>query len=280
MASSEAAANSVTPPAFAGPFPVVPRVVYQKNPLFEVVCQLRFPPILRIETELPAAFQEQVRSAFPMYVGGGAQAPNFKGLDLPKEVADLLRSGFPAVMEQPQTFVSQDELWKATLNKEFVALTTPKYERWEQFAEHLTMLLDALEKVYEPAFYTRIGLRYRNRINPKILNLSDKSWTNLLRPELVGELGVSELVGSIDQVSRKALIRLARPGTKVQVRHGLERMEGEVNYLIDNDFHTNERTKRTDAFGILEYFHREAHNLFRWSVSEQLHAAMGPEPIK
>ena len=40
------------------PFPDTPRVVYNKNPLFEVLCQLRFPHILRIETEIPAAVPE------------------------------------------------------------------------------------------------------------------------------------------------------------------------------------------------------------------------------
>jgi len=31
------------------PFPEVKRVIYEHNPLDKVICQLRFPPILRIE---------------------------------------------------------------------------------------------------------------------------------------------------------------------------------------------------------------------------------------
>jgi len=49
------------------PFPDSKRAFYGKNPLEEVVCQLRFPPILRIEVETPAVFQDKVRQVFPLY---------------------------------------------------------------------------------------------------------------------------------------------------------------------------------------------------------------------
>lgn len=49
------------------PFPDVPRVIYEINPLDEVICQLRFPPVLKIDTEVPAGFQEQIRDDYPFY---------------------------------------------------------------------------------------------------------------------------------------------------------------------------------------------------------------------
>src|SRR6266852_706318 len=54
---------------FASPFPEFTRVIYQRNPLVEVVCQLRFSPILRIDTDPPAEFQDRIRSAFPSSKG-------------------------------------------------------------------------------------------------------------------------------------------------------------------------------------------------------------------
>src|SRR5256885_3722562 len=47
-------------------FPDSPRVIYGKAPLTAVICQLRFPPILRIESTVPADFQERVRTQFPL----------------------------------------------------------------------------------------------------------------------------------------------------------------------------------------------------------------------
>ena len=49
-------------------FSTEPRVTYRKNQLGEVICQLRFPTILSINTTEPADFQEMIRSDFPKYV--------------------------------------------------------------------------------------------------------------------------------------------------------------------------------------------------------------------
>ena len=39
-----------------------PRCIYRKNQLAEVICQLRFPEILKISAEAPVAFQEAIRT--------------------------------------------------------------------------------------------------------------------------------------------------------------------------------------------------------------------------
>ena len=41
------------------------RYQYVRSPLVEVICQLRFPAILTINTKEPAEFQEAVRHDFP-----------------------------------------------------------------------------------------------------------------------------------------------------------------------------------------------------------------------
>lgn len=46
-------------------FPSKPDIPLKKAPLMEVVCQVRFPPILRINTEEPSEFQEEIRDRFP-----------------------------------------------------------------------------------------------------------------------------------------------------------------------------------------------------------------------
>lgn len=43
------------------------RYQYAKSPLVEVICQLRFPTILSIGSQEPAAFQEAIRREFPRY---------------------------------------------------------------------------------------------------------------------------------------------------------------------------------------------------------------------
>ena len=43
------------------------RVNYAKAQLAEVICQLRFPTILRIGASEPAEFQERIREDYPRY---------------------------------------------------------------------------------------------------------------------------------------------------------------------------------------------------------------------
>ena len=49
------------------PFPEVRRVIYKKSPLDRVICQLKFPPVLRIDADMPVEFQDCIRREFPNY---------------------------------------------------------------------------------------------------------------------------------------------------------------------------------------------------------------------
>ena len=51
------------------------RYQYARSPLVEVICQLRFPAILAINTKEPAEFQEAVRRSFPRYAVRQEQRP-------------------------------------------------------------------------------------------------------------------------------------------------------------------------------------------------------------
>ena len=60
------------------------RCLYSKSPLAEVICQLRFPQILIIGTQVPAEFQETIRDEFPQYIRRQeAPAPKVTGLGSP-----------------------------------------------------------------------------------------------------------------------------------------------------------------------------------------------------
>ena len=54
------------------PFPKKDRIIFTKNPLTDVICQLRFPSILKIDTEVPAKFQDKIRDVFPNFTESSA----------------------------------------------------------------------------------------------------------------------------------------------------------------------------------------------------------------
>ena len=43
------------------------RVIYQKNPLVEVILQIKFPTILSINAKDPVDFQDAIRQEYPIY---------------------------------------------------------------------------------------------------------------------------------------------------------------------------------------------------------------------
>jgi uncharacterized protein (TIGR04255 family) len=259
-------------------FPRSPRVVYRKNPLNEVICQLRFPPILKIISSEPAAFQEEIRGEYPFY-----RRDDEPGI--PPDMATVLRRLRVAVSSPRVThrFLNQEEDATATvsLTADFVALSTTAYTRWEEFRREILRVKEALETIYLPAPYTRIGLRYQNVISRNALALEDYTWGDLINPEMLGLLGSPELAQRVHATTTEAEVRLDEVvGAVVKLRHGLgETEDGEDVYLIDADFSTTERRESDDVIRCLDVFHRTAGNLFRWSIRERLHEALDPAPV-
>lgn len=254
-------------------FPHSPRVIYTRNPLVEVICQLKFPPILRIESEPPATFQERIRKEYPLLQEAIPDQPL-----LPPNFAKVLGQAVPGFFQgRAYTFVSEDEKWKLVLTREFLALSTPRYERWEGFRSKLQVAVDALVSAYEPAFFVRVGLRYRDVIRKSMPGLERLEWSKLLRPHILGELSHPKLAREVQHSAHDVLISLTDGRGQVRVLHGLIREEQskEMSYSIDSDFFYEGRTEPKDAFRYLDSFNREAGKLFRWCITPLLHKRLG-----
>lgn len=255
------------------PFPNPPRTVYQRNPLEEVICQLRFPPILRIDAEPAAAFQERIRVDYPLY-----EEQPIVGVELPPKLAQLINLSAAGGQVQRE-FSSQDQNWKITLTRDFLALTARSYERWEGYRGHLTAPLAVLEEEYEPAFYTRIGLRYKNVFRRSRLALDGVKWRELLSPHIAAELAVEQVLADVRHAAHQVAFAIGQFNATAQVRHGLTDDDDEQCYTIDADFFTTDRTERANALSILDYFNEEARRLFHWCISERLHTALEPAAV-
>jgi uncharacterized protein (TIGR04255 family) len=250
-------------------FPESPRVLFELNPLVEVVCQLSFPSVLRIDSQSPAAFQDRVRAAFPVFVRQVVSP--VQGL-VPVELANLIGGGVASYQ-----FASEDEQWRLTLSRDFLALSTSKYVDWADFKTRLQQPVAALLGEYQPAFFQRIGLRYRDVIVRSVLGLQDVAWSDLVRPEIAGELG-SELAPEIVRTLRELIVDLPENIGKVRMVHGLADRDpgGEQCYQIDCDFFTERRTSTNETLQILDAFNGRAGSLFRWCIQRRLHDALRP----
>jgi uncharacterized protein (TIGR04255 family) len=259
-------------------FPESERVVYNKNPIEQVICQLRFPTLLRINSETPVIFQEKLRREYPLLAERIEQNISFAGVlqNLPSNVAD----SFPPGIVKAYDLTSADEQWTVTLTKDFLALTAKKYARWEDFRKHLILPLEALIELYSPVFFTRIGLRYQNVIRRSRLGLKKVSWSKLLKPYIVGILAADSIVESVQEIGHQIVLGLDKPSNKVRIVNGLVTDENDEScYLLDCDFFTEEQTEVSDAIRILDHFNQQNRLLFRWSISDKLHKAMDPHPV-
>lgn len=257
-------------------FPKSERVLYGRNPLAEVVCQFRFPTILRIREGQLAGFQDMIRKDYPVY---STQEPSF-----PKELVTIVdQMNMPMPPELViHRFSTKDSQRFISLRDEFMALAETKYERWESLREEIIKAESALRKVYEPAFYSRVGLRYRDIISRNRLELDSIKWQDLLQKHIIAELGDKEVSDSIRRIQTRVIIEIPDvPNGQIALNHGLIIPNGgnEECYLIDADFSVERKEGVDEPFKILEEFNRMAGRLFRWAITERLHKAMEPRAI-
>ncbi|HKY40884.1 MAG TPA: TIGR04255 family protein [Polyangiaceae bacterium] len=252
------------------------RVSYGKNPLVEVICQARFNRLLRLESEVPAAFQQALMDDYPKVV-----ETNSFAAAIPPQLAQIVRLDASVTNQRAFDFVSTDGEWSVSITSQFVALTTKTYRRWEDFRARLVKVFDAFANVYEVATFTRLGLRYQDLIQRSRLGLDGQHWATLLNPQLVGELAEDGFENDAKHIAKELVFSLDFDDASVRLYHGLARTQNadESCYLIDSDFFREQPTERGNALPILDRFNREAGKLFRWAISTPLHAAMDPEPI-
>ena len=264
-------------------FPQSPRVVYDQDTLGQVVCALSFPPILTIGTETPAALQEALRVDYPLYETSPAGAQLQIEGDAPPGMLEVLsqiglgQAGLGGRQApQQHRFLTADRTRTVVVGPRVLALEVTDYSEWGDFSRHLNAARAAVEEIYQPAFYSRVGLRYQDVIRRGMLKDSS-NWTDVIKPPFLGLLGAKEL-SSIQEQGTVALIALDRQGSFIRLNHGLGIDEDtkESVYVIDADFYTEERQHGTDIDDLLRYFNVEAGNLFRWAITPALHDALGP----
>lgn len=257
-----------------GLFPNSPRVIYERTPLRQVICQLRFPTILRITAETPATFQEKVRRKFPIFE---RQAPVVEGQQLPPEIAQLIASATGG--EVSYSFRTEDSAEQMTLGKDFIALTHNSYIQWEAFRESLLLGMEALVGAYDPTSYSRIGLRYINLLKRSVLGLDGRPWSELLHERIAGELALPWFEQA-EEARRLVRLKLGDNGDQLLFQHGLDPGDAaEMCYGLDYDFYHQEKVSIDAALPILERLHDYSGKAFRWSIAGVVHESMGPRPI-
>ncbi len=255
------------------------RCLYRKNPLSDVICQLRFPEILKIGSEVPVAFQEAIRDEYPQYTAL-KQAPAPKVVGTP---------GNMQIENQPQVmnyqFATADGTWRVNLTSKYISLTCSRYHCWEEFAQRLDKPLAAFIKLYKPAYFDRIGLRYLNFFSRKDLQLEGTPYRELFSPCWIGPLA-DEDVAEASAARCSVDVELAIRGgcrAKIHAGPGLVKRNGkpdpEPKFIFDQDLFMMGNVPIQISAGAMQTLHSQAFGIFRGAITDTLHEAMEPETI-
>ena len=245
---------------------------YQRNQLLEVICQLRFPTILTINEQMPAAFQEAVRGQFPQFSVRTERVPVRPGQPVPEK---------PMTVQNYQ-FISADGKWKLNLTQNFLALSTVDYTDWHTFAGKLDEPLGHFIQIYKPAYFERLGLRYMNGISRLSLGLETVAWNDLIQPAWLGILDEEDVpeqtvlrAGTDAEMLLPGQVRLkAHSGPGRLKRQGSQ--EPELRFILDFDLSTQGKLAVAQVPGTLETLHDNANRVFQGAITIRLHEAMEP----
>lgn len=225
----------------------------QNPPLKEVICQIRFTPLLEIAQKLPTDFQAELRDRYP-------------GFKIKQSIG--LESGQPLPGEYE--FLSANEQSSAILGFNHLSLVTKEYSDWASYNEEIRFLLNAFSNSYGILLTSRIGLRYINEIT--IANIGVTSIDDLLN---ILNRDINCLIRNEPwDYPRKANFQFSIPdnGNELTLRLVFDQ-EPQPRLIIDLDYFSKinppVETGVEDILDYLENFHKIVYLAFRWSIEER-----------
>ena len=256
-----------------------PRCIYRLNQVSEVKCQLRFPEIPSIGANPPTAFRKAIEDEFPQFAS--------RQESLPPKITGAPGNFF--LQNQPNVinyeFVSADGKWKINLTGNFITLSCAHYTCWEDFAKKLDKPLATFIKLYQPAHFDRVGLRYLNFISRKALGLENTPFRELIEGCYLGPLAEEDVLEANAQQCTVDVNMAIRGGCRLNLHAGpgLIKRNGqpdpELKFILDMDLSMPGKIPVNLSAGALNTVHSQAYGIFRGAITDQLHSAMEPEMI-
>lgn len=230
------------------------------SPLHEVICQVRFPAILRILKEDPSEFQEIIRHRFPEISFGQNFAIKIPGIGSTETPAAELEFKI-------YRFNKPDKATVISLAVDFYALSTTQYEHWHTFKNDLKLAHEATSQVYSPAYGTRIGLRYVNKFTKKNTgSVSFENVVDLFHPDLT----VLYRNKVWDNPSEYLIqLVLKDNGAKLTLRTGYAAEKDEPFFLLDFDYFEEGKLDFADLINRIDCFHDVIYDAFRWCLKDE-----------
>lgn len=258
-------------------FGPVERRIFKRNVIKNVICQIRFPPILKIESDIPTEFQDRIRTYFPNY-----ERKVEYGIDLSSNIENmnsvmLIKKLNKQTANINHEFSTIDGNCKINMGKTFIAISMIKYPRWEEFKEAFLRPLTLFIEFYNPMIFTRIGLRYIDVIDRKELNLEEIPWIELINHHVLGLIG-SDKYERLNSFNTNQEICLENNSfVRIMTTCAINDKSQDSCLLIDSDFYCNANVAIQEYDNYLEYLHNESTGYIHWVMKDLLKKSLNKE---
>jgi len=217
-------------------------IKYNKNPLFRVCFELRYPIKLEWEKEKPRGLINSFRRRYPTY-----------------ELRKNLNFGLSNLSSEiNHCMISKDKSETVAIRPSSIVYVVTSYK---QFAILKTALLELHEKAFphlDTGFYTRAGLRFINIIPFK------KNPTELLNPTILDK-NLVDIYGELEVYSQH-LSGFLVDGNKYSLRHGIN-IDNKKEYILDFDYF-KENIEENDLEKCLDIWHENSYRFFNFMTNE------------
>ncbi|MCL5445423.1 MAG: TIGR04255 family protein [Actinobacteria bacterium] len=258
--------------------PSVQEVPLTRTSLVNVIAQVRFPAVMKIEADsgFVATFQELIRKDYPI-------------LRPERQLGVLI--GPEGVRPQDAgtvwRFQAKDpDTWQVTLAPTFVSLSAKRYTRRSDLLTRFAVVLHALEGWLHPNICDRIGVRYVDRVTGDQLGRLH----TLVRPEILGVGGDEAVLGNINVVhalsdtlfqlddASQLRGRWGRLPAGATYDPGIEPAR-EPSWVLDLDHYTSQSEDFDLAAigGKAADFCERIYTFFRWAVTDTFLDEFGAE---
>ncbi len=237
--------------------PTFERVELQSPPLQLVVCQVRFPPILKLAAgQPPDEFQAGLKELYPV-----------SSRDETIEITG--GPGQPPRLFRHWKFEDKDSNWTVTLGDTFVSLETARYSRFRDFLDRFEQMLDLARRLYPIELRERLGLRYIDRISKEVNPALPDDWLQKVQSDL---LPLRALKGDGQAQKGQFESRFADGSCIVTIRSsfveaGFAGADCDA-FVLDTDCYSPQRADVSGIRECLERFKVTAYNIFRWAIGD------------
>ncbi len=242
------------------------RVKFNQAPLIETIFQIQFPEILSISSNPPAVFQEMIRGDFPLFTQKATTNA------LPKA------GGYPKISSVVKNyeFVNSEGYLKINLSNTFVAVSTLRYNRWEEFKSTCLDIVQKVNNVYNTNVIQRVGLRYKDLIVRSKWGMQERKWRDLIKSEYLGALAEED-----ESLIPRYVLDYEKMNPNGAVTHNhrelvMQLSTMEKSMLIDNDYYRIGIFKPEHIDGVAEQLHDLSSAFIQSVFTELLETAMEP----